>query len=833
MPRVHPIISSLNGGELSPWLEGRVDFAQYPKGLRLCQNMLPTIQGPVIKRPATKYVADAKEAAKTCRLHEFIFSDSPGDAIILEFGDLYVRFFTNRGQIEDPPGTPVTVVTPYLEADLPRLRFAQSADVLYIAHPDYAPRKLVRTTNISWTLSVINFVGGPFLDEDTQGTTMTPADTGHITADMTGLTAPSGTASTSSGSASAWQMFDRERTQSITIDGSSSGYVQYQFDAAAQKVADAYWLTAHNTALNDGDYITEWEFQGSNDGATFVTLDQRSGETGWTNSETRFYSFPNSVAYEYYRLDFRGGGGSDATNSKMAELAIHQKASDQTAFNLVASSTTGINGTQGFLTTDVGHPIRLLGSDGVWRVAEIVTRTNSTTVTVTIDGHALVDISPISRWQMGAWSAETGFPFSVTLYNDRLFWGGSNTQPQTLWGSVVGDYENHAVGSEDDQAMNITLSSNDVQFVRWIIGDEKGLLVGTDQGEWIIRPSSLNEALTPTNIQASQVTDHGSSLVAPERISKAVLFYQRTGRKLREMAYLIEVDGFKAPDLTIRAEHITEPGILDMAYQSQPLSVLWSVRSDGVLLGFTYERDQEVTAWHRHTIGGTSDAAGTPAVVESVASIAAPTGDSDDVWMVVKRWINGAVVRHIEYMTPIFGHTDVKEDAFFVDSGLTYDGAPATVITGLDHLEGETVRVLVDGATHPDQVVASGQITIKQAASKVHVGLAYAGAIQTERIEAGTQDGTAQGRIKRINRVTFRIYMSGVFEYGYDPDDLYMIDARSSDDEMDEAPELITDDVREVFNAPHETDGTIYIKSDNALPLTILAIMPEIETSGP
>lgn len=790
MPRVHPIIPSLNGGELSPWLEGRVDFAQYPKGLRLCRNMLPTIQGPLIKRPGTKYVADAKEAAKGCRLHEFIFSDAPGDAIVLEFGDLYVRFFTNRGQIENPPSTPVEVVTPYAEADLASLRFAQSADVLYIAHPDYAPRKLIRTSNISWALSTIDFVGGPFLDEDTQGTTMTPAETGHITPDMTANTAPSGTASDSAASANAWQMFDRERTQSVLLDTASSGFVQYQFAASAQNIADAYWLTAHNTALNDGDYITEWEFQGSNDGATWVTLDQRSGETGWTNSETRFYTFPNSVAYEYYRLDFRGGGGSDATNSRMAELAIHQKASDQTAFNLVASSTTGINGTQGFLTTDVGRLIRLLGSDGVWRVAEIITRTNTTTVTVTIAGHALVDISPISRWQMGAWSAETGFPFSVTLYNDRLFWGGTNTQPQTLWGSVVGDYENHDLGSEDDRAMNFTLSSDNVQFVRWIAGDEKGLLVGTDQGEWIIRPSSLNEALTPTNIQASQVTDHGSNLVAPERISKAVLFYQRTGRKLREMAYLIEVDGFKAPDLTIRAEHITDPDVTDMAFQSQPLSVLWSVRGDGVLLGFTYERDQEVTAWHRHVIGGTSDAAGTAAVVESIASIAAPAGDSDDLWMVVKRWIGGAEVRHIEYMTPIFGHTDVKEDAFFVDSGLTYDGAPATVMSGLDHLEGETVRILVDGATHPDLVVSSGQVTLNAEASKVHIGLGYMSCIQTERIEAGAQGGTAQGRIKRLNRVTFRVYMSGAFSHGYDPSDINEIDVRSSEDEMDEAPSL-------------------------------------------
>lgn len=829
MPTAHPIIPNLNGGEMSPWIEGRTDYAQYPKALRRCDNFLPLIQGPITKRPGTRFVRGVKTNSKKVRLIPFIFSDA--EALILEFGDGYIRFFKNRAQVLDG-GSPYEIASPYDEADLPLIRYAQSADVLYLAHPGYAPRKLTRNSDTDWTIDTIDFVGGPFLDEDPQGVTLTPASYGSVTPKMTSNTAPSGEASTSNGDGVAYQAFDKDQGTTCQIDGQTAGWLRYDFDGSDTKVADAYWLTAEDETPRSAP--SKWTFQGY-DGSTWVTLDTRDAENGWTSRETRFYEFVNDTPYEAYRLNWTAIDG-DYENTRVAELGIHEKASTQTAFNLTASGTTGINGGAGFQSSDVGRPFRLLASDGRWRTAKIISRTSSTVVKIQLDGHALPNLSPFARWQIGAWSAYQGYPGAVTFYGDRLFWGGSTREPQTLWGSVVGDYENHAPGTDDDSALNLTLSSSDVNLVKWMAGDEKGLLVGASRGEWIIRPSSLNEALTPTNSQASRATDHGSSDATPQRVGKAVLFVQRAGRKLREMAYVIDVDGFQAPDLSIRAEHITQPSIDTLAYQSQPSSIIWAPRSDGMLLGFTYERDQDVIAWHKHPLGGYSDAGHTAgAVVESAAVIPAPDGSADDLWLVVRRYIDGGTRRYVEYMTQVFDHVTAQADAFFVDCGLTYDGAPVSSVSGLDHLEGETVKVLVDGATHPDQVVTDGTIDLDSPASVVQVGLGYRAHAVTERIEAGAADGTAQGRKKRIVSVIARLYRSGRILFGATDDELRWDsnDLRDSENAMDAAPPLLSEDIEiKPWPGGFETDGCIHIVSDDPTPVTILALMPQVETTG-
>lgn len=829
MPTAHPSIPSLNGGEMSPWIEGRTDYAQYPKSLRVCENALPLIQGPVTKRPGTRFVREIKNSAKKVTLIPFIFSDA--EAFILEFGDGYIRFFKDRAQVLD--GTdPYEIVSPYAEADLPLIRWAQSADVLYLAHPDYAPRKLVRNGDTDWTISTIDFIGGPFLAEDPQGVTLTPASYGAITPKMTGNTAPSGTAATEGGDSSAWNAFDKSKGASVTFSNTTASWVSYTFDSGT-KVADAYFLVADATPADARSAPSTWTFEGYN-GSDWVTLDTRDAENGWTAGETRFYEFVNETAYEAYRLRFTAIDG-DFVNSRIAELGIHEKADTQTPFNLTASATTGINGGAGFKSTDVGRPLRMLGSDGRWRTAKITSVTSSTVVKIQLDGHALPDLTPFARWQIGAWSVDQGYPRAVTFYGDRLFWGGSTREPQTLWGSVVGDYENHAPDTTDDAALNLTLSSSDVNIIKWMAGDEKGLLVGASRGEWIVRPSSLNEALTPTNSQASRATDHGSSDAVPTRVGKAVLFMQRAGRKLREMAYVIDVDGFQAPDLSVRAEHITHPAVSTLAYQSQPTSIIWAPRTDGLLLGFTYERDQDVLAWHRQPLGGYSNAGKTAgAIVESAAVIPAPDGSMDDLWLMVQRYIDGGVKRYVEYLTGVFDHTTAQEDAFFVDCGLTYDGSPVTTISGLDHLEGETVKVLVDGAVHPDQTVTDGEITLDSPASVVHVGLGYRMHIVTERLEAGAADGTAQGRKKRIISAMIRLYRSGVIKFGATDDESQWdaIDLRDSEDDMDAAPPLLSEDVElKPWPGGYETDGCMHIVSDDPTPVTVLAIMPKVETT--
>mgnify|MGYP006909288321 CR=1 FL=1 len=435
-------------------------------------------------------------------------------------------------------------------------------------------------------------------------------------------------------------------------------------------------------------------------------------------------------------------------------------------------------------------------------------------------------------WRLGVWSGTTGYPSCVTFFEDRLFFAGATKYPQRLDGSMAGDYESFAPSGDtgtvtDSSAVAITLNSSDVNVIRWIADDEKGLLCGSVGGEWLVRPSSLSEALTPTNVTAKRSTSFGSADIQARRVGRAAIYVQRAGRKIRELAYVYEVDGFRSPDMTVLSEHITKGGVTEIEYQQEPFSIIWFIRSDGQLVGLTYERDQDVIGWHRHIFGGSFGSG--DAVVESLSCIPTPDGTADELWLIVKRTVDGNTVRYIEYMTPRFDDEDTT-NAFFVDCGLTYDGVPADVISGLDHLEGETVKILADGATHPDRVVASGEITLNAEYSCVNIGLGYNSNVKTLRLEAGAADGTAQGKTKRITRVDVRLYKSLGMKYGKDENNLDIVVFRTSADNTNSPPALFTGDKQFIWNSGYDVEGQMYFRQDQPLPLTILSIAPQVVT---
>lgn len=727
MARVSPLIPSLGAGELSPWLEGRADFEQYAKGLRVCENFVPLIQGAATKRPGTFFVNSTKIPLKRSVLREFVLSDE--QAYILEFGDQYIRFYTNRAQVLSG-GSAYEIASPYLEADLPKLRFTQSVSVLYVAHPDYPPKKLSRFGPTNWTLTDFAARNGPFLEQNTTTTAMQASAVGG-----------SVTLSTSA------PVFDA---------GMIGGLVRLE--------------------QQDTGNIVPWESARTYSGLAVVRHGGR-----------------------YYYTVSGGTSGGDPP--------VHEEGG-------------ALDGDGGVLWE------YLHAGSGVARITAVASSISATATAESYLPDGVVLLST-TKWSIGAWSPYGGYPGAVTFYGDRLFWAGSRRRPQTVWGSVVSDYENHLANINDDSALNLTLSSSDMSVIRWLVGDEKGLLIGTNSGEWVLRPSSQNEALTPFNGQALRTTDYGSHATRPVRVGKAVLFVQRAARKLREFAYLLDVDGFRAPDMTVRADHVSESGFADLAFQSQPHSIVWLPRTDGQLCGFTYDREQEATAWHRHPVGGTN------AVVESVAVISAPDGSADDLWMIVRRTINGITVRYVDYLTGFFTHETAQDDQFFVDCGRTYRGAPATVISGLAHLEGETVKILADGALHPPRQVSGGAITLERAASVVHVGLGYRARLKTERLSAGAGDGTAQGKPKRIAEIIMRLYRSLHMKYGTSFEQMDERELRTSEDPMGSPPAMFSGDYRALSPSGWETDGCICIESDEPTALNVLSLTPIMEVTSP
>jgi len=669
-------------------LYGRPEIDKYKSGLKTCLNFIPLIQGPVERRPGTAYMAEVLTSSKKTRVFRFEFSVT--QAYIIEFGDLYFRVFQDNALLVTAP---TSIVTTYAEADLFQLKFSQSADVMYITHTGYPPRKIQRTSATVFTIADVVFSDGPFLNTNIETTTLT---------------------------------------------------------------------------LSGGTYT--------------------KGTTGVT---------------------------------------------------CTASAVTGINGGDGFKTTDVGRLIRIKrhrnnSPETTWTWLTITAFTSTTVVTVTITGPDAAGVGT-TDWRLGVWSATTGYPAGVTFHQNRLAFGGGVDTPQRLDLSRSGDFENMAPTETDgtvvdDNAIAITLSADNVNVIRWLADDEKGLIVGTAGGEWVVRPSDTGGVLTPATAQAKRSTAYGSADVAPVRAGRGLLFVQRAKRKLRELAYLFEDDGFRAPDMTVVSEHITATGIVELAYQAEPQSVVWLVLTDGTLLGFTYDREQQITGWHRHTVGGVSDASGTAAKVESVAVIPNTAGDADEVYLVVQRYINGAVVRTVEYMKPYWSSTNDQADAFFVDSGLTYSGASTSTLTGLTHLEGETVSILSEGASHPDKTVASGSVTLDRATTKAQVGLAYTSDFETLRPDFGAKDGTAQGKLARFHRVIFRFFQTLGGTVGPDTSNLDTVVLRKGGGAMDTAVPLFDGDQEFEWDGEYSSDNHIFYRQTQPLPVTIEAVMPQMST---
>jgi hypothetical protein len=359
--------------------------------------------------------------------------------------------------------------------------------------------------------------------------------------------------------------------------------------------------------------------------------------------------------------------------------------------------------------------------------------------------------------------------------------------------------------------------------VSWL-APSNALIIGTTGGEFACMENTTNEAFAPGNIKIEQQTSDGSRAIVPARVGYSTLFVQRSGKKLKEAAYNLQQNGYITNDLTVLSNHIAGDGILQTAWHREPYAALWSVRADGQLLGFTFNKEQDVVGWHRHPIGGDG-------VVEAVAVIPSPDGTQDDLWMIVRRTINGATKRYVEYLNRAYDpEQDTQADCFYVDAGATYSGSPTTTISGLGYLEGKTVQVLADGAAHPDRTVASGSITLQRSASKVQVGLPCLATLQTNRIEAGAADGTAQGKTKRINKVVIRFLDTLGALAGPDANTLDTVEFRTPEDLMNQAPPLFTGDKLIEWPSGYDFDGYVMVRQAQPLPMTVVAVMPQLHT---
>lgn len=522
-----------------------------------------------------------------------------------------------------------------------------------------------------------------------------------------------------------------------------------------------------------------------------------------------------------------------------------------TGVTLTASSVAGINGGDGFKSSDIGRVVRLTASGGGagsvgW--AEIVAPAiDSTHATIDIKD-AFKNTTATTDWRLGAFgsASDIGYPSVLAFHEQRLWLGANPGAAQTVYGSVISLFETFSPtdsGADvlDDSGMSYTIAADQSNVIEWIDAT-RTLILGTSGGIWPVQATTTLEPITPTNIQIKRSTVAGVSPVRPVHVDDVSIYVSTTKRQVLAVGYEGERDTYIAEDRTLLADHITLSGIEELAYAREPHSVVWGVRNDGVLVGFTSVSAQSVFAWHRHILGGVFSTGN--AVVESVGIIPAPVGDPsstgrtniphDQVWLIVKRTIDGSTVRYVEFLEDDFADSDVLEDAFFVDSGLTYDGVAASVLSGLDHLEGETVQIVAGGAAHPDRTVSSGAVTLNGSYTKAHIGLYPVAEVDTLNIEPTVRTGSAQGRKKRIPSVVLRFDRSlgGEVCSGPDLSSWDPIFFRSGGDPMDSPPPLFTGDKLMTLECGWARDARMKFRQSQPLPWNLVAIIPNVELSN-
>ena len=425
-----------------------------------------------------------------------------------------------------------------------------------------------------------------------------------------------------------------------------------------------------------------------------------------------------------------------------------------------------------------------------------------------------------------ALNSSGNYPSVVTFFEQRLVFANTAANPQTIWFSKNADYTNFTAGTGDNDALIYTIASNTVDSIRYL-SSTRVLAIGTTGGEFVL--TSTNDGpVTPTTTLIRKYSNYGTANVEPVQVADVTLFLQRGARKVREFKFVGDVNtsGYAAPDMTILAEHISQGGITQFAYQQEPESIVWALRSDGTLLGLTYRREEEVVGWHKHTIGGVFGSG--QAIVESIAPLPTDTGN-DDLYLIVKRTINSVTKRYVEVLKP-FDFGSVTTAAFFVDSGLAYSGSAVTSLSGLYHLEGQTVAILANGATHPDETVSGGGITLDYSSTTAAVGFSYTSEMQTMRIESGSEDGTSQGKPKRIHAVTLRLFETVGIEVGNSSSEIDRIPFRDSSMAMDQGISLFTGDKEIEFPGGFDNDDRIYVRQSQVLPMTVLAFYPRMNT---
>jgi len=861
MAKASHAFTNFTAGELSPRLDGRTDVNKYFNGCSRLENFVIHPHGGASRRPGTKFIASVKTAANATRLIPFEFSVT--QTYVLEFGNEYFRIYKDGGQVTSS-GSAVEVSSPYTTADLDTIKFTQSADVMYLVHPDHSPRVITRSSHTAWTMSEVDFRRGPMQDENTTATTLVSngrtgsvtitasadlfaaTDVGRIVklhegyAKITAFTnATTVTAAVQENTEGRTELMPSYNVSTIAFaegDPSSTGLEHNDriTDAASGFITQGFavnQLVTITGASTSGNNVTSKlivqvtadtilfapsvDLVNETAGQSVTIVGVLTASTSWSlGAFSNTTGFPSCVSFFEERLVF-------ANTATAPQTLFFSVSGDFTDFADGTSSGSSLTYTIGSNQVNVirylvaARSLIVGTSGGEYAVSasgspEPLSPTNAQIKRQTTYGSA--DIQPVQVGNVTLFVQRAKRKIRELIYN---FDADSYTAPDmTILAEHITEsgIKQFSLQQEPDNIVWCVLNNGrlagmtyrrEEQVVAWhehIIGGRFGECTVTVSDYANI---AVGTTLIFTKSDGTTVTFTSEAAGASAPTDTTFGFRPHTNNNTTADNIFTRINAHA--DFTVANPSAAVVTITETNHNGA--GFLSCVSSDKVRLTTT---DEGI------------------AQVESLAIVPGDL-DEDQVYMIVKRTINGSTARYVEYFSTFDFGTDVT-DAFFVDSALSYSGTAATSMSGLSHLEAQTVAILADGSTHPTKSVASGALTLERSTTKAHIGLSFSSLLKTMRVEAGGTEGTSQAKTKRIHDVTLRLYRSVGAKVGSTENELDLIHFRSSADKMDTAIGLFTGDKEVEFRGGYDSDGFVVVKQDQPLPLTVLAIYPRLIT---
>lgn len=930
---LYQLKSSFAGGELSPSMYGRTDIAKYDSGAAVLRNFFVLRYGGAANRPGFKFIAQTYNNKKAV-LIPFMYSTDQNYIVEITAGRC--QFYTDGGIVVKEDGTPYSIENFFSDKDLEdaaKIKYTQSADVLFIVHPAHAPMTLTRYGNLDWRFEAMDITGGPFDETRYNNNSIItkvlewrkpgaynitiPSSALSINIEMAGGGGGGGggierkteylSTKFSGGTGGRGAFITKEileiPSEPISLivgaggiggQGKQTGIAGSADNGNSGGTSSALGINALGggggkgaTAADDGGNGTSYGSGALGGNGGYGNVSGMSGNDGWirlsytlsignnatvkasevygditlTASSAIFSKGDEGSLFSlthFLETDYKKGTpistGGDLQVSVLPESNVYVESFgfwdgnfslekyDPVSLKWVNIRTQSGNRSQNYslteentsesianyrvtsteFNTDVwsgenekqrGYiTIQSIGGDYTGHV--LITEYVSPTVVKGTVKKQLASTDETRDFAFAAWNGEKGYPSATGFYEDRLVFAGSKGFPQTFWTSKTGDYYNFgtSIPSADDDGITATLNGGQMNGIKAIIAFGEMLLL-TAGGEFKV--SGGGKAITGSNVLSQPQEYRGVSDVNPVTIGSRIIYVQHQGNIIRDLAYSYDVDKYTGDDLNLLASHLFEGHkIISMTYQQIPNSIVWCVRDDGLLLGLTYIKEQDIYAWHQHTTAGGK--------FVSVCNIGGST--EDKLYAVIER--GGQY--YVEIMESRDKSTNV-EDQFFVDSGITYEGEPTDEISGLEHLEGYTVAILADGNVLPQQTVENGKVLLGNKYKKVHVGLPIDAEIKTLPIDFTAQDGTYLSRKKRIAAVTLLLKDSRGGLFGMKENELDEFKWRSNE-AYGEPIGLQTGKFKvTIKSATYDETQQIIIKQPDPLPMTVLSLIPEIE----